>query len=184
MKHALTTGLFAACLLSAACSEHSGNHLQGAHVLHGAIQLGDGQITLHASDAPIATIGANGDLQIGQQSIATDQATRDLLKTYYANAQSIHVDSVATGQAGEAMGNQIADSVKAQLANGHPEQFQKDVEASTKSLEQAAMKICQDVGNVKVTQDQLAGRLAAFKPYASIVGDADLSNCHSEIHIR
>jgi hypothetical protein len=184
MKHALTIGFFAACLLSAACSEHSGNHSHGAHVLHGAIQLGDGQITLHASDTPVATIGVNGDLQIGQQSIATDPATRNLLKTYYANAQSIHIDSVATDQAGEAIGDQIANSAKAQLANGHPEQFQKDVEASTKPLEQAAMKICQDVDNIKVTQDQLAARLAAFKPYASIVGDTDISDCKSDIHIR
>jgi hypothetical protein len=182
MKYAVALGLFSTCLLISACSEQSGSHSGGAHVLNGSIQLGNGQITLHTWSAPVATISANGDLQVEQQTVMVDPAARELLKSYYASAQSIHVDSVATDKAGEAMGDQIAQSIKTQLANGHPEQIGKDVEAQTKPLVQAALKICQDMSDIKATQDQLVNQLPAFKPYGNIVGANDISDCKSDIH--
>jgi hypothetical protein len=182
MKYALASGLFSACLLVTACSEHAGNHSGGAHVLNGSVQLGNGQITLHTWNAPVATISVNGDFQVGQQAVSTTPAVRDLLKSYYANIQLIRADSVATDQAGNAMGGHIAQAIKTQLDNGHPEQIGSAIEVQTKPLVQAALKICQDMSVVKATQDQLIDQLPAFKPYGNIVGTNDISDCKSDIH--
>lgn len=182
MKYAIAFGLLLACLLVAACSGHGGNHSGGAHVLNGSVQLGNGQITLHTWNTPVATIGANGDFQIGQQMVSTTPAVRDLLKSYYANVQLIHTDNIATNQAGDAMGNQISRAVKTQLDNGHPDQIEKAVKDQTKPLVQAALKTCQDISAVKATQDQLVSQLPAFKPYGNIVSADDISDCKSDIH--
>jgi len=182
MKYAMAFGLFSACLLVAACSEHGGNHSGGAHVLNGGVQLGNGQITLHTWNASVATISANGDFQIEQQAVSTTPAVRDLLKSYYTNVQSIHADSVATDKAGEAMGDQISQAVKTQLDNGHPDQIGKAVEGQTKPLVQAALKVCQDMNVIKATQDQLVSQFPAFKPYGNIVSASDISDCKSDIH--
>jgi hypothetical protein len=89
MNHANVFRMLALCGLLTACS-HDNEGYSGAriHLSHGGMHLGDGQITLYASNAPDAVITANGDLQISQQAVAVDPVARELLKTYYQNAMA------------------------------------------------------------------------------------------------
>jgi hypothetical protein len=41
-------------------------------------------------------------------------------------------------------------------------------------------KLCLDTAAIKAAQDRLATQLAAFKPYASIVGASDVADCRSD----
>jgi hypothetical protein len=181
MNHANVFRMLALCGLLTACS-HDNEGYSGAriHLSHGGMHLGDGQITLYASNAPDAVITANGDLQISQQAVAVDPVARELLKTYYQNAMMIRTDGIATGKAGAAVGAQAVESVASGLANGHPEQIGQDVEAKAQQVTQSALKICQDLGAVQTAQNQIAVKLSAFQPYSHLVSMNDVSDCKND----
>lgn len=176
------------CGLLAACGNGSDTPMtfssSDSNVLNGHIRLSDGHVMLHAQDTPDATITEMGDLQIGQQGVQVDPAARELLKSYYQNAMLIRTDGIATGKAGAAVGEAAAKSVASNLASGHPDQIQQDVEAKAQGVKQAAMKICQDLGNIQTAQDQLVAQLPAFKPYGNIVKAGDVSDCKNDIYAR
>jgi hypothetical protein len=188
MKRVSVLATLTLCGLLAACGNGSDNHLSistgDTDMLNGNIRLGHGQVTLRAHDAPDASISANGDLQINQQSVATDPAVRELLKSYYENAMMVRTDGIATGKAGEAIGEEVAKNVASNLASGHPDQIQPDVEAKAQLVKQAALKICEDIGNIQTAQNQLVTQLPAFKPYGNIVSASDVSDCKSDTYVK
>jgi hypothetical protein len=186
---------FALCGLLAACGDHSddrsltvvnanghisviNSHING--LAHGQLQLANGDVIVRADGAPDAVINANGDLQIDQHSVAINDAQRALLKSYHDNATMILTDGIATGKAGAALGQEAAKSVLTNLANGNPDKIQQDIDAKTKPLKEAALKICTDLGNVKQNQDELVAALPAFKPYGNVVGSNDVDDCRKD----
>ncbi|HUB89973.1 MAG TPA: hypothetical protein VMA74_09625 [Dyella sp.] len=179
----LSLGLIALCGLVSACGDHSDDRnitVINSNVLglsHGRLHLSNGDVTVRTDDAPDAVISASGDLQIDQHPVAIDDAQRSLLKAYYNSAMLILTDGLATGKAGAALGRQVAKSVLTQLASGNPGKIQQDIDAKTKPLKEAALKICTDLGGVKNSQDQLAASLPAFKPYADVVSSDDVEGC-------
>lgn len=188
----LFAGVMALCGLLAACSDHSDNHditivHSGGRITvinstitglsRGRLHLGNGAVAVRTDGAPDAIISANGDLQIDQHPVAVDDAQRSLLKSYYSNAMLILTDGIATGKAGATLGEEAAKSVVTRLASGDPDKIQQDIDAKTKPLKEAALKICTDLGNVKNSQDQLAATLPAFKPYGDIISGSDVDDC-------
>jgi hypothetical protein len=188
-------GIIALCGLLAACGDHSDDHNvtvvnSGGHISvynsninglsHGRIQLSNGNVTIRTESAPDAVINANGDLQIDQHPVAINDAQRALLKSYHDNAMMILTDGLATGKAGAALGQEAAKSVLTNLANGNPDKIQQDIDAKTRPLKEAALKICTDLGDVKQNQDQLAAALPAFKPYGNVVGSDDVDDCKKD----
>lgn len=180
-----------ACLLNS-CGDHSDQHTltiiqSGGHIItidssanelnRGSIQLGSNQVTIHTHTAPSAVISANGDFKVGKQAVVISAASRELLKNYYRNALNMRTDAIATGKAGIAVGEQAAKSVLTRLSSGHPGEIQQDIDAKTTLVKAAAVKICQDLRDIKNNQDQLADALTAFKPYSHIVDDSDISDC-------
>ncbi len=194
MRHSWI-GVAALCCLLGACGDHSDDHSltivhSDGHITvinsnigglsSGSIHLGNGDVTVRVSHAPDAVITANGDLSIAQHPIAVDPAQRETLKAYYGNAMAILTDGIATGKAGAAVGETAAKSVVTRLASGDPDKIQQDIDAKVKPLKEAALKICDDVGKVKQSQDQLAATLPAFKPYGNVVGSDDVEDCRKD----
>jgi hypothetical protein len=184
MKYATTFALltFCFCCLLTACGKPSDNIIIGGRSGAVNIHLGldDGRVTLHAQDAPSATINANGDLQVNQQPVTTNAGERELLKSYYENAMMIRTDAIATGKAGAAVGVQALKSVADRLANGDPDQIKQDVDAKAQVVKAEAFKICRDLSNTKTAQDQLAAQLPAFKPYGNIISADSVSDCEKD----
>lgn len=195
MRHLSSMSLLALCCLLAACGDHSEDHSitvvhSDGHLTvinsnidglsHGSIHLGNGDVTIRASDAPDAVITANGDLRIDQRPIAVDATQRDMLKSYYGSATMILTNGIATGKAGAAVGEEAAKSVLTRLASGNPDKIQQDIDAKVKPLKEAALKICGDLGDVKHSQDQLAATLPAFKPYGNVVSVGDVEDCKKD----
>lgn len=182
MRYAIIFGLLTMCCLLAACGKHSDNIIIGGS--HGVVDIHLGlegqRVTLHAQDAPEATINADGDFQVNQQPVAVNASERELLKSYYENAMMIPTDAIATGKAGAAIGAQALKSVASQLAGGNPDHIKQDVEAKAATVKAAALKICQDLGNTKTAQDQLAAQLPAFKPYGNVIDADSVSNCEKD----
>lgn len=188
MKLAACLAMLTFCSLLAACGNGSDTSVtfstDNTNMLNGHIRLSDGLVMLHAENAPDATIAATGDLQIGEQNVQVDPAVRELLKSYYQNAMLIRTDGIATGKAGAAVGEAAAKSVVSNLASGNPDQIQRDVEAKAQGVKQAALKICQDLGNIQTAQDQLVAQLPAFKPYGNIVKAGNVSDCKNDTYVR
>lgn len=175
MKRATLLGTVLLCGALAACSNDVDSDM-----LNGSIRLSHDEVTLHAKDTPDAQIGANGDLKIDQQAIQTSPAERELLKSYYENVLMIRADGIATGKAGVAVGAQAMKSVAQGLAHGNSDQIQQQIDAKTKAVTEAAMKICQDLANIKTNQDQLVTQLPAFKPYGNVVSGSDVGDCQKD----
>lgn len=180
MTYITRFGILTLCGLMAACSGHSDDITGTSDMVNGAIRLGNGQVTLRAQNAPDAVIGANGDLQINQQAVETSPAERELLKSYYENVMMIRTDGIATGKAGAMVGAQALKSVAKGIAGGNTDQIQHDIDAKTKVVTEAALKICHDLANVKTNQDQLAAQLPAFKPYGHVVNGDDIGDCDKD----
>jgi hypothetical protein len=175
MKRASMLVTVLLCGAIAAC----GNEVD-SDMLNGSIHLNGNEVTLHPKNAPDAMINAGGDLIIDQQAVQTSPAERELLKSYYNNVLMIRTDGIATGKAGAAVGAQALKSVAQGIANGNSDQIQQQIDAKTKVVTAAAMKICQDLANVKTSQDQLVAQLPAFKPYGNIVGGSDVGDCQKD----
>jgi hypothetical protein len=187
MKHAIAFCGLALCAMLAGCGDGSGKSSidsDGDFHLHGSIQVRDGYVTLKTANAPDATISATGDLHIDQQAVAVDPAVHALLQSYYQSALNVRDDGIATGQAGAAVGEQAVKSVAADVASGHTDQIQQQVEAKAQMVKLAALKVCQDLGRVQAAQDQLVVQLSAFKPYGKIVSIDDVNDCKSDIHVH
>jgi hypothetical protein len=166
-RHFLAPMLLAATLL-AGCSG-----LGDTSIANGGIVLDHGEITLHASDAPAATIDAAGTLRIDGKAVALAPDQRALLLRYYQGVRAVREHGIATGKAGAAA---AAASLKDAVAGGSA--------AGDKAADRAdqvtrmATRICQDLAEVKAAQDALAVQLPAFKPYANIL-DED-KDCHDD----
>jgi hypothetical protein len=182
MRHATLSGLLTLCCVLAACGQQSDHIIIAGRsgVVNIPLGLDDGHVTLHAQDAPDATISANGELQIDQQPVTTSAGERELLKSYYENAMKIRTDAIATGKAGAAVGAQALKSVANRLASGDPDQIKQDVNAKTQIVKASVLKLCQDIGNTKTAQDQLSTQLSAFKPYANIISADDVNDCEKD----
>jgi hypothetical protein len=184
MRHSWI-GIAALCCVLGACGDHSGGHITVINsnvggFSNGSIHLGNGDVAVRANGAPDAVITANGDLRIDQHPIAVDATQRESLKAYYGNAMAILTDGIATGKAGAAVGEEAAKSVVTRLASGNPDKIQQDIDAKVKPLKEAVLKICDDVGNVKKNQDQLAATLPAFKPYGNVISGDDVEDCKKD----
>ena len=112
--------------------------------------------------------------------MAIDPAQRALLQDYYRNTLAVQQHGIATGKAGVAIAGQAVRSVVRDLASGDTDNIDKEVDAKASKVEQEAMKICDDLANIKTAQDNLATRLAAFKPYAGIVDADAIADCRKD----
>jgi Protein of unknown function (DUF2884) len=181
MSHSRLIGALIFCGLIAGCGNNS-DHVSiisagYTSIANGGITVSDGTVTLHSNGAPDATINATGDLSIGGNALTTDAAQREQLQHYYSSVLAVRDHGIATGKAGAAVAGEALKSVASGLVNGNPDEIGKQVDAKAKVVTDAALKICQDIDEIKAAQDNLAGQLPSFKPYAGIVGNGDIREC-------
>jgi len=167
--------LLALCALAAGC-----NGGTTTTTSHGSITVRDGQVILKAGDQPKATIDQGGALAVDGKDVAVDDHQRDLLRRYYANATAIRQHGIETGKAGAAMAGEALKGV-AESATGDKDSVSRRVEAQTQQITDQVMKICDDLAGIKAVQDELAANLPAFKPYAVIMDDKDVSDCRKDV---
>ncbi|WP_168171180.1 DUF2884 family protein [Rhodanobacter sp. B04] len=175
--------MLAMTALIAGCGKESGNtnvlSFRSGSLVNGGITLRNDEVTLHVQSTPDAVINAAGDLSIDQRSTAVNAAQRALLQDYYRNVVAVNEDGIVTGKAGAAIAGQAIKSVVKGIASGNTDSIDKDINAKSQKVTQEALKICQDLTNIKTTQDSLAVQLAAFKPYAGIIKADNLTDCTS-----
>ncbi len=173
----LASGLLAGCSNGSDMSDFG-----STSIANGGIRVNHGVAILHVSGAPNAVISADGELRIDGKTVSTTPAQQDLLKHYAEAALAVREHGIATGKAGAAVGGAAIQGIAAAISSGDSNQIDKHVEAKAKLVEQAAMKICQDIVSIKLAQDALATQLTAFKPYANILGADAGEDCHKDDH--
>lgn len=139
----------------------------------GAIKLYGDMVTLHVNGAPEAEIASNGDLAIDGKAVASTPAERGLLAQYNHSVRSVHETCLAMGKAGI----ETAAEAIAAKDSSTPEKADDAANVGASKLQDLNRDICKATAAIKIAQDQLAAQLAAFKPYASIVGASDASDC-------
>lgn len=166
--------LLALCALLAGCDGDSSTTTgQGRITTRGDL------VVLSANGGPKATIDKTGSLSIDGKDVAVDAHQRELLRSYYVNATAIRLHGIATGKAGAGMAVEAIKGV-AETANGDENAVDKRVEAQSQKITDEAMKICDDMAGIKVTQDQLAASLPAFQPYAGLMDATSVSSCKDD----
>jgi hypothetical protein len=184
MSYQRVIGLLAMTALIAGCGKESGNtnviSFRSGSLVNGGITLLNKEVTLHVQSTPDAVINAAGDLSIDQHPATVSAAQRALLQDYYRNVLAVNEHGIATGKAGAAIAGQAIKSVVKGIASGDTDSIDKDIDAKSQKVTQEALKICQDLANIKTAQDSLAVQLAAFKPYAGIIHADNIPDCTSD----
>lgn len=136
-------------------------------------------VTLHVPGAPEALISAAGDLSINRQPTTINAAQRALLQDYYRNVLAINEHDLTTDMAGAAATGHAIKSVVRDIASGNTGNIDKKIQAKSPQVAEAILRTCHDLAGIKAAQDSLAGQLAAFKPYAGIIGASAVSDCEA-----
>lgn len=184
MSYQRVIGLLAMTALIAGCGKESGStnviSFRSSSLVNGGITLRNDEVTLHVQSAPDAVINAAGDLSIDQHPATVSASQRALLQDYYRNVLAVNEHGILTGKAGAAIAGQAIKSVVQGVASGNTDNIDKEIEAKSQKVTQAALKICQDLTGIKMAQDTLAVQLAAFKPYAGIIKADNLADCTND----
>lgn len=180
MRMHLFPVLLAAALL-AGCNSSS-DHLTlidggNTSIEDGAIRVEGSQIVLHPEHGASATIGSSGDFAVDGKPVDITPAQRALLLQYYAGAAAVREHGVATGKAGAAIAGEALKGVASSVAGGDGKSTEDRVNAQADKVKQAALKICDDLEQIRNAQDQLATQLEAFKPYGQVITADSVSEC-------
>ncbi|MFK2905562.1 hypothetical protein ISP17_16500 [Dyella ginsengisoli] len=171
----LATALLAGC-------NSSSDHLTlinggNTSIEDGAIRVEGSQIVLHPEHGASATIGSSGDFAVDGRPVEITPAQRALLLQYYAGAAAVREHGVATGKAGAAIAGEALKGVASSIAGGEGKSPEDRVNAQADKVKQAALKICDDLEQIRDAQDQLATQLDAFKPYGQLITADSVSEC-------
>ncbi|MBD8873911.1 DUF2884 family protein [Rhodanobacter sp. DHB23] len=143
---------------------------------NGAIALYGNTVTLRVPGSPNAVIGADGTLTVDGKPVPATPAQRVLLAQYNQSVQDVRRTGLAMGKAGIGMAAK-AITAAASSSSGNAG---KAADAGADQMKTLSLDICRDTAAIKAAQDQLAMQLAAFKPYAAIVGATSVTDCMND----
>lgn len=128
---------------------------------------------------PKAEISPAGDLLIEGKPVVVDASQRALLLTYRGQVVSLAETGMALGVQGADMGVQAAGAAIAGILSGNPDKIGARVEAQESKIKAEAMKLCNGLPPMLVTQAELAKSVPEFAPYAKLT-QADIDDCMSK----
>jgi hypothetical protein len=170
MTYQRTIILTALCVLLSACN------VPDTTMANGAVTLKDNVVTLHAEDTPNAEINAQGQLQIGDKTVALTPAQQGLLLLYYQSIVDVHDTGVKMGKVGAGMGLKALND---KLSGKSKKDTDEDASNGGDQMSALSKKICQDEQTMKTVQNQLSAQLPDFKPYGKIFDD-DSASCDKD----
>lgn len=164
-------------LLVAAAGGGCSNGTPEVHVI-APVSLSGDRIQVRGQGGARAEIGPDGALRIDGQAIALDPAQSAASRRYYVQAMGMTQDGIAVGKAGAALAGKAVSNVVASLAQGDTESIERKVEADAKQVERQALRLCERMAALRGAQDELAGALPAFQPFAVLDADS-VGKCKS-----
>jgi hypothetical protein len=129
--------------------------------------------------APKAEITPQGDLLVGGDRVAIDDAQRALLLRYRGQLIDVASAGAEIGVQGANFGMKAAGKALAGALTGNGDRVDEEIEAQAREFEKRALVICDRLAPLLGTQQQLAGSLPAFRPYATM-DQSDIDDCRKE----
>ena len=167
LPSALCLALFVA-VAGSACSKGAAPEV---HVI-APVSLSGDRIQVRGQGGARAELGPDGALRIDGRSVALDPAQQAASRRYYVQAMGMTQDGVAVGKAGAALAGKAVGNVIAGLTQGDTESIERKVEADAKEVERQALRLCERMAALRGAQDELAGALPAFQPFAVLDADS------------
>lgn len=147
--------------------------------IHGGLSLVNGQVILKAKGQPDASISEQGEFRIDDKPLDLSPDQQALFHRYHAQTETIVHQSLDVAKASVGTGAGISAGVLRNVLNGKTDDasMQATVHEHLTGLSHSVDILCDQLATQKGIQDQLAGQVAAFRPYASIT-DAQIQECH------
>lgn len=142
---------------------------------NGKITLNGNLLTLHVDNAPDATLGSSGDLNIDGKAVSLSPPQRGLLMLYYQGVMDIREQAVGMGKAGAVAGVKALQNSAG--GKSDPNEKKKIDDGVSSETHQLSLKMCQDESNLKTVQDQLTMQIPAFKSYGDIFPGRGIDEC-------
>ena len=143
-------------------------------------KMSEGDISITASQQPEAVITATGDLVIDGTPAVIDAAQRQQLIAYRQQLVDIASDGVAIGLQGAELGvGAAAEALRTVFSGQDEKEMNTRIEARADTIRQAALKLCERLPALMAAQQQLAGDVPAFAPYATM-DQAKVDDCLRE----
>ena len=176
MNRTVLVILLAAAAGAVGCGDHSSSVTLG----HGALRVHAEEVTIEGSSGPDAHLLPGGVLKIGSDPVTLTPEQQASVEAFYDAAHAISQHGIETGKAGAQVGATAAKEVVSGLAHGDTSQIEAKVQASAAKVKEQALKICDDIGAMRSSQEALAGSLAAFTPYR-VITESDVSGCRKDL---
>ena len=139
-------------------------------------ELAEKNISISNGSGTKAEISPAGDLLIGGEAVAINDAQRSLLLQYREHMVKVAETGIEVGVQGANLGARAAGEALKGIFSGNTDQIEARVNAEAKKLEESALKICDQMPGMLALQQQLAAAIPEFKPYATM-GQDDIDEC-------
>lgn len=121
---------------------------------------------VHASGHPDARVSRDGDLSIAGKPVVVTPVQRQLLQHYYLQARAMIESGKTVSKAGAALGGHVVGNLIRSIFHANSDTAEKQIEAQSKEIQDAAGALCTNVQALVTTQTSLAEQIPSFKPYA------------------
>lgn len=139
-------------------------------------ELATSNIDLSASGRPKAEITPTGELLIDGRKVEVNAEQQALLLEYRQHIAAVAEAGIGIGLEGADLAGKAVTAALKGIITGNTDQIEKKIEAEAEGIKQSAMKLCERLPAMKVTQDKLAAALPEFKPYAKM-DQSDVDDC-------
>ncbi|MGE5624154.1 MAG: DUF2884 family protein [Bacillota bacterium] len=171
--------LFGACLAAAATVQAD---VRMNANRHSNISFDGNAVVIAADDDSEARVTSAGDLIIRGKTLTVTAEQRKLLQQYYGGLRDIENRGLAIGEhAVHMVGGMLGGLVEALFDNDDDADLDRRMREKAEPLKEEARALCKDVQTERTVQDEIAGEIPAFKPYAVINTESD-HDCHIDNH--
>lgn len=134
------------------------------------------------SKTPKGEITPAGDLLIDGRAVAIDAAQRRQLLGYRAEVIGLARTGIEAGEKAALLALDAVDVSMFQLiVGGLTGSLERRVEATVqRELQPTVLQICRRLPRLRDSQQALASRVPAFRPYATLQDD-DVANCEADV---
>ena len=147
-------------------------------------ELAEGNVSI-GSDGANVELTPTGDLLINGTSIPLNDSQRAITLRYRTQMIGVAEAGIEIGVQGANLGAKAAGEAIKGLFSGDTNKIEERVNAEAEKIKASAMKLCDQLPALMVTQQQLAAAVPAFKPYAKM-DQSDIDDCregNGNVHV-
>ncbi|MFC3549629.1 hypothetical protein ACFOLC_01210 [Lysobacter cavernae] len=144
-------------------------------IAEGNINIQDGK------SSPQVELSPKGDLIIDGKPVPVTAEQRALLVDYRGRIAAVASAGVDIGLQGADLATRAVTQSLKGVFTGNTDEIDKQVEAEADKVRVAAIKLCDLLPAMKVSQDKVAASVPEFRPYANL-DQSDIDECRDDVN--